>query len=64
MPIQLSPQAHVSTIGVWSSEKYPFFQRLPQKFDTFLEKFRFLHPGLLMNSRTYLNFQVRSKKRL
>ncbi len=30
----------------------------PQKFDTFLEKFRFLHPGLLMNSRTYLNFQV------
>jgi hypothetical protein len=37
---------------------------LPQKFDTFLEKFRFLHPGLLMNSRTYLNFQVQSKKRL
>lgn len=29
MPIQLSPQAHVSTIGVWSSDKYPFFQRLP-----------------------------------
>lgn len=36
----------------------------PQKFDTFLEKFRFLHPGLLMNSRTYLTFQVQSKKRL
>jgi hypothetical protein len=37
---------------------------VPQKFDTFLEKFRFLHPGLLMNSRTYLNFQVQSKRRL
>ena len=33
-----------------------------QKFDTLLVKSRFSRPGLLMNSRTYLNFQAQSIK--
>jgi len=32
------------------------FLSKPQKFDTFLHKFHFPHPGLLMNSSTYNAF--------
>ena len=39
-----------------------FKAAVPQKFDTISAKFRFLRPGLPMNSSTYDDFQAEGKK--